>query len=561
MTRQTLSRWALLIGALALMFALQGCGGDDNGGLSAADMARIDAAEAAAAAAQAEADAAQAAADEAKAEAEAAKMAADEAMTDMEGDMPADGGTSLADLYEDLAGMAIEADLMARLPEEGPISTTDLKAAIMATAEEYHLADDAAAMAIAYIEEKHSTYEVLQRAEAEDIIMALHMGGYLAATREAAMMVLTGPQGPQGDTGDVSDDVAMDLQNQIDQKADKADPIVPPMPEGAKVIQTGGLSSMAADYDPGMIMDPDTNTGASAAKGTYTGNADIGFAGLNALQAGGDGADVFGSWLKYSHWGYVMAEDGSMGTFSLGMPSDANPMPQDSDKTTATWTGLMTGAWQATEMRAAAAPNTTAAVLAPANQGFETVRGDATITVTFSSAGPASTSSAALSITNLRQADGVRLGNFRPGQVALDGGAGVAQGALITTVGSEASADVGYTEVWQNMAIMAGDFSRRGFSVTNPTTATAIPAANRDPNGPANYLAGRFYGMAGMEAGGVFMEDGKVSGMNGNVADGFGAGATGLSAAGVAGNTNAVTDLKGVLVGAFGGARDIPIQP
>ena len=76
MKRITFARLVVLMLAVAGL-ALQGCGGDDNGGLSAADMARIDAAEADAAAAKADAAAAKAEADAAKAAAEAEDPDAD----------------------------------------------------------------------------------------------------------------------------------------------------------------------------------------------------------------------------------------------------------------------------------------------------------------------------------------------------------------------------------------------------------------------------------------------------------------------------------------------------
>ena len=63
----------VMVGALALA----GCGGSDNGGLSASDMARLDAAEKDAAAAKAEAEQAKQDAADAQAAADAAKMAAD----------------------------------------------------------------------------------------------------------------------------------------------------------------------------------------------------------------------------------------------------------------------------------------------------------------------------------------------------------------------------------------------------------------------------------------------------------------------------------------------------
>ena len=81
MKRITYARLAVFMLAVAGL-ALQGCGGDDNGGLSAADMARIEAAEMAAAAAQAEAEAAHMEAEEAKADAAAAEEAAEQARQD-----------------------------------------------------------------------------------------------------------------------------------------------------------------------------------------------------------------------------------------------------------------------------------------------------------------------------------------------------------------------------------------------------------------------------------------------------------------------------------------------
>ena len=92
MTRFNFQRWALLIGALALTVALAGCGGDDNGGLSAEDQARITTAEsnaAAAATAQAEAEAEAAAAMAAQAEAEAEAAAAMAAQMEAEAEAAA----------------------------------------------------------------------------------------------------------------------------------------------------------------------------------------------------------------------------------------------------------------------------------------------------------------------------------------------------------------------------------------------------------------------------------------------------------------------------------------
>ena len=79
MKRITFARLAVLMLAVAGL-ALSGCGGDDNGGgISAADMARIDAAEMAAETAEGRADAAEMAAETAEGRADAAEMAAETA--------------------------------------------------------------------------------------------------------------------------------------------------------------------------------------------------------------------------------------------------------------------------------------------------------------------------------------------------------------------------------------------------------------------------------------------------------------------------------------------------
>ncbi|MCY4514122.1 MAG: hypothetical protein OXC69_03135, partial [Candidatus Tectomicrobia bacterium] len=94
-----------VIAAALLAMMLSGCGGDDNG-LSAEDMARISAAEAAAMMAQADADAAA----EAQAEAEAA---ADERIADLEAMLAASSSD------EEIAALTQEiADLVAQIAME-----------------------------------------------------------------------------------------------------------------------------------------------------------------------------------------------------------------------------------------------------------------------------------------------------------------------------------------------------------------------------------------------------------------------------------------------------------
>ena len=571
-TRTRYGLLAALLGIAALMLA--GCGGDD-GGLSTEDMARLSAAEEATAAAQAAAAAAQAEAaaaheeaeaaqaeammaheeaeaatmeaEEARMEAEAATMAAEEAM--MEDEKMAETDTvTLEDLYEELAGEKIEADLRMRVGTEGPLSTTVLKKAIEETAKYYHLD---ATSAIAYIEENYPTFEVLQRAAVETILEVLHMdNNHLSATAMTAEMVLKGEKGDTGDDGTpaADDDTIADLKEQIAKAANRRRHRSRPCRQGAKVIQTAGglsLSTMAADYDFGMIMLTDMskdNAVQRPKKGiVYGQRPHVGFAGLNDLEAGGDGADVFGSWLEYSHWAVVMGENGEMSTFSLGMPTGANPEPQDDDKLSAKWTGTMTGAWKAAQSMAADGSRDSA--INAADQEFETVRGDASIAVAFTPTGTGYKAAATLSVNNLVQSDGAKLGDFRPGD---------------TLLGPAGAATDNYTNVWTGMTITKGDFSRRSITTAMPAdgaTAAAVLATNmRDGAGAEKYLAGRFYDMAGDEVGGVFMEDGQISGY---------VTATSTKRAFPTDTADAptATNVSGILVGAFGGGRVTPVTP
>ena len=104
MLRNTFARISLAF-LIAGALALAGCGGDDNGGLSASDMTRLDSAEMAAADAEARAEAAETAAMEAETRADAAEMAA------------ADAGSGQADLEGQIA------DLEGRVDQEGFPST------------------------------------------------------------------------------------------------------------------------------------------------------------------------------------------------------------------------------------------------------------------------------------------------------------------------------------------------------------------------------------------------------------------------------------------------------
>ena len=117
-------------------------------------------------------------------------------------------------------------------------------------------------------------------------------------------------------------------------KADKPDPVGLPTLAGSSVLtrDTSTLSQVAATYDTVSLLDITAATGSSAAKGSYAGKAMTGFGGLDITDAGTDGADALGSWLKYSHWGLITTKSGRVAAsrqavFSVGVPTGANPMP------------------------------------------------------------------------------------------------------------------------------------------------------------------------------------------------------------------------------------------
>ena len=201
MNRACYGLFSAVLVSLALMLA--GCGGDD-GGLSADDMARIADAESAAAMAQTDADAAKAEAATAHEEAEAAKAdamkaqeAADAAKAEADAAKMAQAeAPDLDDVWEEIAGAAIEAYLLMQVGTTGPVSVTDLKAAINATAMKYGLS---ATSAIAYVDENYPQFEQLRRTEVTAALAGLHSTGTLAATRDAVAVVLTGPTGDTGD--------------------------------------------------------------------------------------------------------------------------------------------------------------------------------------------------------------------------------------------------------------------------------------------------------------------------------------------------------------------------
>jgi hypothetical protein len=417
--------------------ALQGCGGDDNGGISAADMARIDAAEAAAEAAAASA--------------EAAEMAAEEAAT-MDDDMEMDDTSDLEDRIADL--------------EE---ATKDMPVGLP-------MLEDASAL-----------------------------------TRDVAI-----------------------------------------------------LSQDAEKYDVSMVT-ATLAAGASAMSGHYAGKAMTGFGGLDVTDAGGDGANIFGSWLQYSHWGVVETKSGRvadnrLAIFSVGEKTGSNPMPIGGQMS-AMWTGSMVGSWDEAARvstpserltthannkylmeNAQGTPITRTGAIAEDNadnQGVDVpamnVRGTAKIAVNFVQTAGGPTSSAGLAISGL---SGDR-GRFRPGDAHTD---------------ASDTADDNSLMVWTGMEITAGDFARRDFNRYGGMDGVYADSGGvgdiHDRAGAMRYLAGRFYGTDGMEVGGVFMENGEISGRD-NV---FGVDTTGDEETG----RNTVADQLGVLHGAFGATRVVP---
>ena len=339
----------------------------------------------------------------------------------------------------------------------------------------------------------------------------------------------SGEMGAKGDKGDPGEDVDADtLANLIARitalegdKADKPDPVGLPTVDGAMVLtrDTMVLSQVAATYDTTKLTIT-AATGSTAKNGSYDGAAMIGFGGLDVTDAGSTGAGIRGGWLEYGHWGIITTKDKEIAVFSVGMPmpAGANPAPASAAQMKATWTGGMVGLWDPDEADDAAEllPNMN-------------VRGKAMITVGFATTAAGVTSSADLMIYGLSS----NLGTFRTGD-AINVNADGLERPL--------EADEQSTLVWAGMKITAGDFSRRSF------TGGTLDLTDDDPLVPTDksYLAGSFYGMDGMEVGGVFMETGEVSGTD-NV---FGVPATQLGAT--------AADQEGILTGAFGAARDIP---
>jgi hypothetical protein len=97
-------------------------------------------------------------------------------------------GDGTAAVWESIAGAAIEMDLVT---EVGPGSktVTELETAIKVTAGKFGVDY---ASAIKYLDDNYATYERVQATEVAAILMALHVGGHLAATMESAVVTIAG---------------------------------------------------------------------------------------------------------------------------------------------------------------------------------------------------------------------------------------------------------------------------------------------------------------------------------------------------------------------------------
>ena len=413
-----------------------------------------------------------------------------------------------------------------------------------------------------------------------------------AAAEEAATM---DDDMEMDDTSDLEDRIAALEEDDVEM------PIGLPMldSEKASVLtrDVNALSQDAEDYDVSMV-DPTLASGASAMTGHYAGKAMTGFGGLDVTDAGGDGANVFGSWLQYSHWGVVETKSGRLAAnrlaiFSVGENTGSNPMPIGGQMK-ATWSGSMVGSWDEAARQASTDADNDETMSSHANymylmedsvgrsisldtngtvveatatgaaRGIDlpamNVRGTAKLTVDFSQTAGGPQATADLAISGLSD----DLGRFRPGVAQQE----VLTGVDATTVISDSDhiPDPNSLLVWTDMEITAGDFARHDFNrsagpdgiyvgqMLNPAGDAIVGTANEnglddihDRTGAMNYLAGRFYGEDGMEVGGVFMENGQISGADNT----FGGAAS-------ATDPDNIPDMMGTLTGALGAARDIP---
>ena len=461
----------------------------------------------------------------------------------------AEAGATVDMVWEEIFAPVVEAEFAAMLSGKVSVTRAELSGYIEAIATKY---GGSAPDAATFVADKFpGVFTNILPTEAVAAFMEWR-GANLMGTRDRAAMVLEGEMGDQGEPGEDGMDVdsaeLMALKDRIAAletkvggletgKADVADPVGLPSLTGASVLtrNTTILSRQGNTYDVSLV-DITATAGSSAAKGSYAGKAMTGFGGLDVTAAGSNGANIRGSWLKYGHWGIIDTLGGGMAVFSVGEAMGANPAPMGGQMS-ATWTGDMVGSWNPVDiMDDADTADVDESMMTPA----VAVRGTAMINVAFTQTASGAEASAGLTISGLSGGRGM----FRPGEAQAD---------------TVLMADPNSLNVWTGMKIMAGNFARHDFNrhggPDGSYDASETPAAGtveddiHDRAGDTRYLAGSFYGPDGMEVGGVFMENGQVSGSD----NAFGPP--------IAANTEDPTfaaDTAGTLTGAFGAARVIP---
>ena len=255
MTRLKTRGWALLIGALALMLVLQGCGGDDNGGLSADDMARIDAATAAATMAQADADAAKAEAATAHEEAEEAK--ADAAAAQAEADAAKMAAEEVETLTADQAVIAVYEDQIApilreefRLEVGANPTLAGIRDAIFALAARYNATVPNTPAGLDAQLASYFGQNTPTGATAAAFFDSLReTGNYLPATRQRALEILNRPAMAAHEAADMAHDAADEAQDTGEAAQETADTAQETGEMAQKTADTADMQSTTAEID------------------------------------------------------------------------------------------------------------------------------------------------------------------------------------------------------------------------------------------------------------------------------------------------------------------------
>ena len=450
----------------------------------------------------------------------------------------ADAGATVDMIWEEIFAPVVEAEFAVMLSGKVSVTRAELSGYIEAIATKY---GGSAPDAATFVENKFTG--VFTNIQPRDAVAAFMewRGANLMGTRDRAAMILEGEMGAPGEKGEDGTNVdSAELMALKDRIAALETKVVELDTGKASVAPAAGLPSLDSDKATALtrdvaVLSQQANTydvsladitataGSSAAKGSYAGKAMTGFGGLDITVAGSSGANIRGGWLEYSHWGIIDGDD--MAVFSVGEAAGANPAPRPGEMS-ASWTGSMVGSWDPVDTGAGTEADPT--VVTPAVN----VRGTAMINVTFAQTASGAEASAGLTISGLTGNRGV----FQPG--------------LDRTDPAPSAEDTNSTMVWSGMKITAGDFARRDFNRYDPTgTYSATTATSIHDRAGTNYLAGRFYGTDGMEVGGVFMENGEISGADNVFGTGEDAGTP---------PTNLILDTAGTLTGSFGAARVIP---